>query len=227
MVKISFTLEEQQEFWKELNDFPETITKKELSEMAKKGNMVAGYLLMKNHLEAIFNEAMNPLTREEIAIEMLGELLISPIHDIRKKAFDLLKKIQPEKISEKLNDERFESNLKAKVLEMIFSEDEMPLNILIELLRVKGLDKSIKQQLVDHVKKIRQQVEEITQSVITLQNDLRATQSQLNERFNTIDSYHSQIARYGANYPANPKVLQDLKLDIEMAYGSLKESKDY
>ena len=103
----------------------------------------------------------------------------------------------------------------------------MPLNILIELLRVKGLDKSIKQQLVDHVKKIRQQVEDITQGVITLQSDLRATQSLLNERFNTIDSYHSQIARYGANYPANPKVLQDLKLDIEMAYGSLKESKDY
>ena len=56
---------------------------------------------------------------------------------------------------------------------------------------------------------------------------MRATQSQLNERFNTIDSYHSQIARYGANYPANPKVLQDLKLDIELAFGSLKESKDY
>ena len=94
-------------------------------------------------------------------------------------------------------------------------------------MRVKSLDKSIKQKLVDHVKKIRQQVEDITQSVIALQNDLRATQSQLNERFNTIDSYHSQIARYGANYPAKHKVLQDLKLDIELAFGSLKESKDY
>ena len=53
MVKILFTLEEQKEFWNEFNGFPEEVSKTELSEMARKGNMIAGYLLMKNHLEAI------------------------------------------------------------------------------------------------------------------------------------------------------------------------------
>jgi regulator of replication initiation timing len=226
MVKISFTLEEQQEFWNELNNFPEKISKKELSEMAKNGNMIAGYLLMKNHLEAIFNEAMNPLTREEIAIEMLGELLISPIFEIRKKAFDLLKKIQPEKISEKLNDERFDAELKGKVLEMIFSDNEMPLNILIELLTVKNLEDNISQKLVEYLQGIRKQVGDITEEAIKLQAEMKGLKERLDERIHTIESFFNQIARYGENYPANPKVLQDLKLDIEMAYSSLKESKE-
>lgn len=225
MVNISFTLEEKQEFWSDLNSFPEEISKKKLSSMAKEGNMVAGYLLMKNHLEAIFREAMNPLTKEEIAIEMLGELLIAPIHDIRRKAFDLLKKIQPDKISEKLNDEKLEKALKDKILDMIFSQEEMPLNILIELLRIKNLNTDLRDKLINLVVNVRQQIEKITETVITMQNDIDKLQDNLNEKFNTIEHYYQQLAVYGADFPANPKVLQDLKLDIEMAYETLKEAK--
>lgn len=225
MVKISFTLEEQKEFWNDLNSFPEEISKKELSDMARKGNMVAGYLLMKNHLEAIFREAMNPLTQEEIAIEMLGELLTAPINDIRKKAFDLLKKIQPDKISEKLNDEKLDKGLKEKILDMIFTEDEMPLNILVELIRIKSLDTDLRDKLINQVINVRKRIEKITGSVLKLQGDISQLQEEMNEKFHTIEYYFQQLAIYGDDFPANPKVLQDLKLDIEMAYESLKETK--
>lgn len=225
MVNISFTLEEKQEFWADLKKFPDETSKKKLSRMAKDGNIVAGYLLMKNHLEAIFREAMNPLTKEEIAIEMLGELLIAPIHDIRKKAFDLLKKIQPDKISEKLNDEKLNKDLKDKILDMIFSQDEMPLNILVELLRIKNINTDLRDKLINLVVNVRGQIENITETVIKFQNDIDKLQDGLNEKFNIIEQYYQQLAVYGTDFPANPKVLQDLKLDIEMAYETLKETK--
>ncbi len=133
---------------------------------------------------------------------------------------------QPDKISEKLNDERFDAELKGKVLEMIFADNEMPLNILIELLTVKDLEKEIEDKLVEHVKKVRQQVSHIAEEAMKLQTELRSLKETLDERMHTIENYHQQISRYGEKYPANPKVLQDLKLDIEMAYSSLKESKE-
>jgi SMC interacting uncharacterized protein involved in chromosome segregation len=101
----------------------------------------------------------------------------------------------------------------------------MPLNILVELLRIRNLNTDLRDKLINLVVNIRGQIVNITESVIKLQSEIDKLQDGLNEKFNIIEHYYQQLAVYGSDFPANPKVLQDLKLDIEMAYETLKETK--
>jgi hypothetical protein len=96
MDKIDYKFEQDPGFIEELENHSEITSKKEIVSLAKTGSRVGLYLLTRNNLEAVYHEALNPLTREEVAIEMLAELLICPILDIRERAFNLLKKFSPQ-----------------------------------------------------------------------------------------------------------------------------------
>jgi hypothetical protein len=225
MDKIDYKFEQDPGFIEELENHSEITSKKEIVSLAKTGSRVGLYLLTRNNLEAVYHEALNPLTREEVAIEMLAELLICPILDIRERAFNLLKKIQPSTISDKLSSENVDDGLKGLIIEMIIAEKDVPLNILVELLQNKSLDSQLEDKLVGYINDIRQRVADTTQKVLSLAIEIKDLQEKSHNKFRLIENFFRQLQSFGTNYPANPKALQDLKLDIEMAFNTLRDAK--
>jgi regulator of replication initiation timing len=222
MLSISYTTEKDERFQRELAAYPRDLSNKQLADRARQSDQIAAYLLLSNHLEGIFYEAMNPLTREEVAVEMLGELLSAPIERMRRKAFLLLLKIAPDKIRDAFCDETKSQAEMVVLTDLLGATEEVPLRIMVDLVSSIELEQNARSALLKRIENIRKEVSELTKKTVIWKKEMQHLREQLDAESERITFLHEQIKSFGHNYPANPKQLQDLKLDIEMAYSSLQ-----
>jgi hypothetical protein len=201
---------------------PPNLSKKELVRLAEAGNEYAKYALTELNLKSILEEAKSPTTREEIAIEMLARLSVSEIEHIRQKAIKLLIKVHPIRFIEVVEELKNKPEVRQTVLSEAIIDDDIPLKMLLNILKDKMLPDPLFNKIVDRIDGIRKVVEENASEIVNLNYTIEEINRNKKKKFKIIERFYKELQESKDDLPLNIKQAQDLKIDIELAYQSLK-----
>lgn len=198
------------------------ISRAMLVHLSKNGNKLAGYILNEINLRAILEEAKNPDTKEDVAIEMLSRLVVSEIPNIRRRAIHLLLKINADKLMESLNDSRVQASLRSDIFDDIVSDEETSLRVMLRILRQAGTPQAIKEKIVQRIARIRKIIEENSAQIIDWNHKMDDLEKRKRVKFHTIEKYHSEVMASLDEFKTIPNFVMDLKFDVELAFENLK-----
>lgn len=199
------------------------VSKKKLVELAKQGDQDAEIQLLEMNQLGILAEAKNPDTSEEIAIEMLAELSISPIDNVRQKAIALLLKLVPEKITEKLLEQDVSFDSKENILRTLLDSSSIDVFLLLSLYEAEDFPEELKNQIIEKINGIRKSVEKNAVEIMKIQNQADELEELKLEKFKIINDLYHSVGRLDQMNVKN-KIFHDFKLDVELSYQSLKSN---
>jgi hypothetical protein len=190
--------------------------------LAKENNKHASYVLAELNQRGILEEAKNPDTREEVAVEMLGRLVGSQIPSIRRRAIHILVKVNPDKLAEILNDRSLTPILRAEIFNDLISDDEISLRIMLRLLRHPATPAEIRERIIARIARIRKIVEENSAQIIEWNHRVEDLEKRKRIKFHTIEKYHKEVLDSLEEFKTIPNFVMDLKFDVELAFENLK-----
>lgn len=200
------------------------VSKKALVEKAKGGDSDAEIKLLELNQLGILEEAKNPDTSEEIAIEMLAELSGSPLSNIRLKAISLITKIVPNKILEKLVEEELDFETKENIVRTILDISNFDISILLSIYESRDIETPLKEMILNKINSIRKNIEQNAVEIMKLQNQVEELEALKIEKFKIINDLYNNLKDLKSEKLKSNKVFYDFKMDVELSYQSLKEN---
>ncbi len=198
------------------------ITRPMLFQLAKEHNEHASHVLTELNQRGILEEAKNPDTKEEVAIEMLGRLVGSQIPSIRRRAIHILLKVHPDKLVEILNDRTLTPIVRSEIFNDILSDEETSLRIMLRLLRHPSTPTEIRERIVSKIARIRKIVEENSGQIIEWNHRIEDLEKRKRIKFHTIEKFHKEVLESLDEFKTIPNFVMDLKFDVELAFENLK-----
>lgn len=201
------------------------VDKKNLVKLAKAGDKQAEEQLLELNQLGILEEAKNPDTAEDIAIEMLAELSLSRLELIRTKAISLLLKLVPNRLEEKILDSKTSLQSKERIIHSLINSSDLNIMLLMSLYETEALPEDLKSLIVNKVADLRRNVEKNAAEVMKLQLQIDEILTQKNEKFQMISDLYAKLSSIRTEKLSN-KIFHDFKLDVELSYQSLKSNMD-
>lgn len=195
-----------------------------LVQMAKQGNTHASYVLSELNLRGILEEAKNPDTKEEVAVEMLARLVLCNVPVIRRRAIHILLKVSADKLIEVLNDKALPPNLRNEIFTDVVSDEETSLRVMLRLLRNTATPQDVKEKIVARIARIRKIVEENSSQIIDWNHRIDDLEKRKRIKFHTIEKYHKEVMESIDEFKTIPNFVMDLKFDVELAFENLKNT---
>jgi len=200
------------------------ITRQVLVQMAHEENPHANLVLNELNLRSILEEAKNPDTREEVAQELLCKLVLCEISSIRRRAIQLLLKSDQDRLVELMNEVSVNGTLRREILQDILQDDNVPLRIMLKMLRSEQVPTDVKEQVEGRILRIRRIVEENSAQIIDWNHRLEDLDKRKRLKFKDIAKYYQEVKESLDEFKTIPSSVMDLKLDVELAYESLKKT---
>lgn len=200
------------------------ISRPVLVQMAKQGNTHASYVLSELNLRGILEEAKNPDTKEEVAVEMLARLVLCNVPVIRRRAIHILLKVSSDKLIEVLNDKALPPNLRNEIFTDVVSDEETSLRVMLRLLRNTATPQDVKEKIVTRIARIRKIVEENSSQIIDWNHRIDDLEKRKRIKFHTIEKYHKEVMESIDEFKTIPNFVMDLKFDVELAFENLKNT---
>ena len=196
------------------NKLKKKVSKRTLVEKAKGGDSGAEIKLLELNQLGILEEAKNPDTSEEIAIEMLAELSASPLSNIRLKAISLIIKIVPNKILEKLVEEELEFETKENIVSTILDISNFDISILLSIYESHDIETSLKEMILNKINSIRKNIEQNAVEIMKLQNQVEELEALKIEKFKIINDLYRNLKDLKSEKLKSNKVFYDFKMDV-------------
>lgn len=197
--------------------------KKTLVLQAKSGDKDAELKLLELNQLGILEEAKNPDTSEDVAIEMLAELTLSNIELIRSKAISLLLKLMPNKLLEKILERNTSFEAKEQILSTLLTQSNLDVYLLMSLYDSSDFPEKLKTRIIEKITQVRKDLEKNALEIMKLQNQMDELITMKNEKFKIIESLFLKLNGIQTEKLSN-KIFHDFKLDVELSYQSLKST---
>jgi len=190
--------------------------------LSKEGDKHAAYVLNEMNQRAILEEAKNPDTKEDVAVEMLGRLAFSEIPTIRRRAIHLLLKNSPDKLMEALSDRAMKEPLRNDIFSDVVTDDETSLRVMLRILRNPATPQEVKEKVVARIARIRKIIEENSAQIIDWNHRIEDLEKRKKIKFHTIEKFHKEVMESLDEFKTIPNFVMDLKFDVELAFENLK-----
>jgi hypothetical protein len=200
------------------------ITKPILVHLAKEGDANAASVLSELNLRGILEEAKNPDTKEEVAIEMLARLVGCNIPVIRRRAIHLLLKINSDKLVEVLNERGMTPSLRNEIFYDVISDEETSLRVMLRFLRHTSTPQEVKERIITKIARIRKSIEENSSQIIDWNHRIEDLEKRKRIKFHAIEKYHKEVMESLDEFKTIPNFVMDLKFDVELAFENLKNT---
>jgi hypothetical protein len=197
--------------------------KKRLVQQAKSGDKNAELKLLELNQLGILEEAKNPDTSEDVAIEMLAELALSNIELIRSKAISLLLKLMPNKLLEKILERNTSFEAKELILSTLLTQSNLDVYLLMLLHDSSDFPEKLKTKILEKITQVRKDLEKNALEIMKLQSQMDELMTMKSEKFKIIESLFLKLNGIQTEKLSN-KIFHDFKLDVELSYQSLKSS---
>jgi hypothetical protein len=195
-----------------------------LVHLAKEGNSHASYILTELNLRGILEEAKNPDTKEEVAVEMLARLAICHVATVRRRAIHILLKISADKLMEVLSDKGLTPNLRNEIFADLIGDEETSLRVMLRILRNTATPQEMKERVIAKIARIRKIIEENSSQIIDWNHRVEDLEKRKRIKFHTIEKYHREVMESLDEFKTIPNFVMDLKFDVELAFENLKST---